>query len=232
MKIIKNTSLYDTKKLNSLFCLIHKQLAKYEGRLPHWSTLTVKLINRNGTYTIPQRDVSGKACVGKPSRFRRTDWHLRMSINKLADLEWIAQVFAHELMHSYGYHHHQYRKYPLEQHHLDEISKRFTRDDLLKPNALDEPKPRKKGISYKQKCKDLMKQFEWLVIERHNIEELREIEVYDDRDTCECYSMREVKDYHCTCDEVFDMRMDWRAENMNWCKAYENALLLILENDR
>jgi hypothetical protein len=77
-----------------------------------------------------------------------------------------------------------------------------------------------------------MKQFEWLVIERHNIEHLREIEVYDDRDTCECFAMRKVADYHCTCDEVFDMRMNWRAENANWCKAYENALLLILENDR
>ena len=70
-----------------------------------------------------------------------------------------------------------------------------------------------------------MKEFEWLNIRRHNIDELREIEVYDDRDTCLCY---EDKTVTCTCDEVFDMRMDWRVDGMNWKKAYANAMLLIL----
>jgi len=221
MKIIKNTSLYETKKLQSLFCLIHSQLAKYEGRLPQWKSLKIQVMDK-----VKGRHASGCAYRGKVYGNQPDMW---LSLNKETSLEVIAQLFAHELMHSYGYNHSQYRTDPLEPHHIDEIKRKFDKNDLLSPKAFHVPQ---KGISYKQKCKDLMKQFEWLVIERHNIEHLREIEVYDDRDTCECYSMREFKDYQCTCDEVFDMRMNWRADNMNWCKAYENALLLILENDR
>jgi len=220
MKIIKNTSLYDTKKLQSLFCLIHSQLAKYEGRLPQWKSLKIQVMDK-----VKGRHASGCAYRGKVYGNQPDMW---LSLNKETSLEVIAQLFAHELMHSYGYNHSQYRTDPLEPHHIDEIKRKFDKNDLLSPKAFHVPQK----CSYKQKCNDLMKQFEWLVIERHNIEHLREIEVYDDRDTCECYSMREFKDYQCTCDEVFDMRMNWRADNMNWCKAYENALLLILENDR
>ncbi len=43
MKIIKNTSLYDTKKLKGLFCFIHNLIAKDEGRLPRWSILKIKI---------------------------------------------------------------------------------------------------------------------------------------------------------------------------------------------
>ena len=224
MKIFKNTSLFDTRKLSALFGLIHKQLAHYEGRLPHWSTLRVKVITRNGRGK-PQRDVSGMACVGKPSIYRKWDWDIRMSINTFADMEWIAQVFAHELMHSYGYKHHQYRRYPLEEQHLTAITKEFGNSAaLLSDKAFHTPKKR---VSYKQKCKDLMKEFEWLSIERHPREEFREIEVNDDRDDCLCY---EDKNITCTCDRVFDMRMDYRAPDMNWKKAYESAMLLILRD--
>ena len=70
-----------------------------------------------------------------------------------------------------------------------------------------------------------MKEFEWLTIERTSNEFIREIEVNDDRDDCMCW---EDKNVICKCDEVFDMRMDYRARDMNWKKAYENAMLLIL----
>ena len=220
MKIIKNTSDYETKKLNSLFCLIHNQLAKFEGKLPHWSTLRVKVIRRNGRGKS-ERDVSGMACVGKPTIYRKKDWDIRMSINTLADLQWVAQVFAHELMHSYGYRHHQYTRYPLEENHLTAITKKFGNSTaLLSPKAFHVPKKR---ISYKQKCKDLEKQFQWLSINWHSNEFVKEIEVIDTRDDCLCYEDNSIK---CTCDEVFDSRMDWRT--VSWKKAYDNAMLHIL----
>ena len=214
MKIIKNTSLFETKKLKSLFCLVHSQLAKDEGRLPHWKSLKIQVMDK-----VQGRHASGCAYVGKV--YSRGEPDMWLSLNKETSLERIAQLFGHELMHSYGYHHNQFRKYPLEPHHIEEINKKFVKDELLSPKAFHVPK---KGISYKQKCKDLAEQFEWLVIERHSIEWLREIEVYDSRDDCLCYEDNSIK---CTCDSVFDMRMNWRADNMNWKKAYENAMLHI-----
>ena len=213
MNINKNTSLYDTKKLKGLFCHVHSQLAKYEGRLPHWSTLKVQVMDK-----VQGRHGSGCAYVGKV--ISRSEPDMWISINKEASLERIAQLFGHELMHSYGYRHNQFRRNPLEPAHINDINNKFVKDELLSPKAFHVPK---KGISYKQKCKDLTKQFEWLVIERHSNEWLQEIEVYDDRDEDE---------EGCTSDEIFDMRMGWRASGMNWKKAYDNALLLILENDK
>ena len=221
MKIIKNTSLYDTKKLKGLFCFIHNLIAKDEGRLPRWSILKIK-IKKSKSYA------SGWAFLGVSNYVNEKKPHMVLRIHQTASIADISQLFAHELMHSYGYDHHQFQDDPLQQDQLDKIKAKFNKDDLLSPKAFHVPK---KGVSYKQKCKDLTKEFEWLNIERHPREEFREIEVYDDRDTCECYEMREFEDYHCTCDQVFDMRMDWRAEDMNWKQAYENALLLILQNE-
>jgi len=217
MKIIKNTSLYDTKKLKSLFCFIHNLLAKDEGRLPQWATLTIEIKKHKHS-----KGYSGWAYLGKVYG-DGADMCLRMG--KDLSLNGLAQLFAHELMHSYGYDHQQFQTDPLYQGQLDKIKAKFNKDDLLSPKAFHVPK---KGVSYKQKCKDLMKEFEWLTIQRHPREEFREIEVNDDRDDCLCY---EDKNITCTCDRVFDMRMNWRADNMNWKQAYENALLLILQNE-
>ena len=43
MKIIKNTSKFDSKKLRSLFCFVHTLIAKdlRIGRLKHWDTLKI-----------------------------------------------------------------------------------------------------------------------------------------------------------------------------------------------
>jgi hypothetical protein len=132
----------------------------------------------------------------------------------------IAQLFAHELMHSYGYVHSQFQRDPLQADQLSSIKEKFTKDELLSPKAFHVPK---KGISYKQKCKDLMKEFEWLSIDWHSNEWLREIEVIDSRDDCLCYEDDSIE---CTCDEVFDMRMGWRVTS--WKRAYDHAMLHIL----
>ena len=217
MKIIKNTSLYDTKKLNALFCFIHNLIAKHEGRLRRWSMLKIQIKKHSRSY-------SGCADLGVPNYVNQKIPHMTLRMHKDLSLTDVAQLFAHELMHSYGYDHHQFQTDPLQQNQLDKIKAKFNKEDLLSPKAFHVPK---KGISYKQKCKDLMKEFEWLTIQRHPREEFREIEVNDDRDDCLCY---EDKNITCTCDRVFDMRMDYRAPDMNWKKAYESAMLLILRD--
>ena len=58
MKIIKNTSKYDTKKLRQLFCFIHFLIAKKEGRLKHWKHLKIAIRNSS-------RRNSGCAYIGQ-----------------------------------------------------------------------------------------------------------------------------------------------------------------------
>ena len=128
MKIIKNTSLFETRKLNSLFCHVHKQLAEYEGRLPHWKFLKIQVMNK-----VRGRRYSGCAYVGQV--YSRGEPDMWCSYNVVCTLEQIAQLFAHELMHSYGYHHYQYRDEPLDQHHIDEINSKFDINDFYKPKA-------------------------------------------------------------------------------------------------
>ena len=212
MKIIKNTSHYDTKKLKSMFCFIHSQLAKHEGRLPQWKSLQITCMKHKQLNSY-----SGWAYLGKVYG-EGADMHLRMGRD--ISIKANAQLFAHELMHSYGYTHSQFNTDPLTPEEVAQVEAKFTREDILSPKAFHVPK---KGISYKQKCYDLMKEFKWLSIDWHNNEWVREIEVIDNRDDCLCYEDDSV---NCTCDEVFDMRMEWRA--VSWKKAYNNAMLHIL----
>ena len=51
MKIIKNTTNLDNKKLQSLFSLVHNRIAKFEGRLKHWKSLQVQIQNRAYGYS-------------------------------------------------------------------------------------------------------------------------------------------------------------------------------------
>ena len=95
MKIIKNTSCCDSKKLQQLFCFIHSLIVKTEGRLKQWKRLKVQI--RNTT----KRD-SGCAYVGE---VWGEGWDMFLSLNKDRNLKSISDLFAHELMHSYGYRH-------------------------------------------------------------------------------------------------------------------------------
>ena len=203
MKIIKNTSLYDTKKLQSLFCLVHSQLAKYEGGLPHWKSLKIQVMDK-----VKGRHASGCAYVGKVYGNRPDMW---LSLNKETSLERIAQLFAHELLHSYGYRHSQFRTDPLEPHHIDEIKRKFAKDDLLSPKAFHVPQK----CSYKQKCNDLVRQYRWLSIEPMSPR------IYG-------HWMLELWDERCNYEDAYD----WRSEDLrcsSWKSAYETALELTSE---
>lgn len=95
MRIISNSTNLDSKKLQSLFSTVHNRLAKYEGRLGHWKSLKVAIENRAYGYR-------GLAYVGQGYKYHDWDIKIKCSKNKFI-LESIAQLFAHELMHSYGY---------------------------------------------------------------------------------------------------------------------------------
>jgi hypothetical protein len=95
MKIIKNTSKYDTKKLRQLFCFIHFLIAKKEGRLKHWKHLKIQIRNSG-------RRNSGCAYIGQVWGASRD---MFLSLHHNFRLDDVSDLFAHELMHSYGFHH-------------------------------------------------------------------------------------------------------------------------------
>lgn len=117
MRIIKNTSVYQTKKLKKLFGLVHYLIALREGRLPQWKQLRV--VVRNGRN-------SGRAFYPMWIGNNHTGWDMFLSLNSSPHINYlsrIAQLFAHELMHNYGYKHAQFRSDPLEPDQIDRIKR-------------------------------------------------------------------------------------------------------------
>ena len=110
MRIIKNTSVYQTRKLKNLFGMVHYLIAIREGRLRTWKQLRVLV--RNGRN-------SGHAYLSVGGSWREFD----MCVSVGTDLEGICQLFAHELMHNYGYHHRQFRRDPLDQDQIERIKR-------------------------------------------------------------------------------------------------------------
>ena len=136
MKIIKNTSKFDSKKLRSLFCFVHTLIAKdlRIGRLKHWDTLKIEIRHKSHGF-------SGRAYLGK---VYGNGWDMFLSLScysrnldeYLIDKEYYlketSQLFAHELMHSYGWKHHQFASYPLTKKELDKIQEKFGDVNFLK----------------------------------------------------------------------------------------------------
>lgn len=118
MKIIKNTSKCDTKTLMSLFAFIHNMIAKTEGKLSWWKSLRIQISSGHNT---------GHAYLGRT--FGKFHIHLSISPNDLLDL---SQLFAHELLHVYGFDHGQYPNDPLTRDQLNKINTRFADVSLLK----------------------------------------------------------------------------------------------------
>ena len=209
MKIIKNTSLFQTKKLNSLFCHVHNQLAQYEGRLPHWKSLKIQVMDK-----VKGRHASGCAYVGKVYGRGADMW---CSYNVDTSLERMAQLFAHELMHSYGYRHSQFRSNPLEPHHIEEINKKFNKDDFYKSNAIKIAKQRKKPKrDYYKACMKLQEEYSWLTFYvKPGYEHDQEIEVFDDRLDFEYF---------------YDDWLYYTDNTWTWRQAYNFAQVLIKGN--
>ena len=129
MKIIKNTTNLDNKKLQSLCSFIHKLIAKKEGRLKHWWSLKVEVENKSYGY-------SGRAYIGRvygPGR----DMILRVSQDTKENMtSKFSQLFAHELMHSYGYDHKGFRRDPLDEVQITQIKLKFGSQSFLRIEKL------------------------------------------------------------------------------------------------
>jgi len=115
MKIIKNTSEFDTVKLKTLFSHIHRDISKTEGKLRFWKTLKIQIWNKKSGW-------SGCAYVGK---YYGVKYDMHLSMSKNISLYDMAQLFAHELMHNYGYDHSQFRTDPLDEKQMQVIKDRF-----------------------------------------------------------------------------------------------------------
>lgn len=123
MKIIKNTSGFDTGKLRSLFSFIHRQVAKDEGKLSFWKTLNIQVQSKTTS------SFSGRAYLGK---YHSKKWDMFLSVADTIDLYDLSQLFAHELMHNYGYEHHQFPRRPLSKEQLDDIKANFDISEMKK----------------------------------------------------------------------------------------------------
>jgi len=146
-----------------------------------------------------------------------------LSMSRDLSLIQVAQLFAHELMHSYGYHHNQFNTDPLVQDQLDEINKKFNKNDLLVPHAMEvKTKTRQPRPCYWKLCDDLLEKHSWLEISEWQDE--RRFSVEDTREYGEDDSPYGVDDYIYT-------ELDYLAdETTTWCKAYKLALKLIKGN--
>jgi len=91
-----NSTRYDTRKLRTLVCAAHDDLAKAEGRLKCWPYLIVEFVYIRKEYTT--RSISGYAYY----------YHgpVRIRVPKDSfDVAYAAALIQHELLHVYGYGH-------------------------------------------------------------------------------------------------------------------------------
>lgn len=97
MMIAKNTSGYQTRAIRAVITLAHQHIRSYERvGAPMWSELRITVRGRKGGHTSGCAVIGGNwMCLTLP----RKDLTARR-------LLWIAY---HELMHSFGYTHRQYR---------------------------------------------------------------------------------------------------------------------------
>ena len=105
MKIVKNTSVFDTRALRSLICKTHAHMRKLERRsAPNWAGLRIAIRGKSHGW-------SGRAYHNGVSHWTTKyseRWGVFFSINeRMTTFEFAVAVY-HELMHTYGYNHSQY----------------------------------------------------------------------------------------------------------------------------
>ena len=109
MKIVKNTSKFDTKELKKLFTIVHNYIAKNHkgfGKLKGWDILSINIANK-----VKGRKHSGRAYVGFLDMLfglKNKGWNMFLSLNEFETIEQIIQLYAHELYHNYGLRHKDY----------------------------------------------------------------------------------------------------------------------------
>jgi len=210
MKIGKNTSHYDTKKLHSMFCFIHKQISKHEGKMPWWDDLNIHIRKKSSSY-------SGRAYLDKPWS---KEWGMFLSMATDISVEQIAQLFAHELMHNYGYRHHQFNRHPLTEQEVAEVEYKFSFESLLSESGKDyqaNVKKKKPSLDYYEACMDLQAEHSWLhfYVKTPGYNHDQNIEVTDERLDFEYF---------------YDDWLAYTDGTWTWCQAYNFAHVLIEGN--
>ncbi len=153
MKIIKNTTHYSTRELRRVICAVHKGMSKAEGKLPFWKRCKIAIGNsKRGKYSV-----SGYAFYHgrgyKPWDVFLGLPHEKCTVRTFADLVY------HELMHSYGYKHTQYRD--LTKAELNEMLGEEWCDQLI-PLAATVAKPKPEvSVVEKRYAALLKRQQQW-----------------------------------------------------------------------
>lgn len=137
MKIIKNTTRYETRTLRTLICRVHAHMKKLERRpAPNWPRLRIAIGNRSRAY-------SGRAYFHGNGRGWGSDWDVYLSLPPDADERGTGSLVYHELMHTYGYRHGAYNDIPDA-----ELAELFPENKPLGPPLKPKPKPKPKPVEY------------------------------------------------------------------------------------
>jgi hypothetical protein len=89
---VTNDTRYPTRELRKIFTEVHRRIAKYEGCLPQWKSIEVNVVYSR------KRHTSGWAY--------RSGYYTKLCIRRgIISVHSVAYLFAHEMMHLYGYGH-------------------------------------------------------------------------------------------------------------------------------
>lgn len=194
-----------------MFCFIHKQISKHEGKMPWWDDLNIHIRKKSSSY-------SGRAFLSNPYGYK--EWGMFLSIATDISVEQIAQVFAHELMHNYGYRHHQFNRYPLTEKEVAEVKNKFSFESLLSESGKNyqaNVKKKKPSLDYYEACMDLQAEHSWLhfYVKTPGYNHDQNIEVTDERLDLEYF---------------YDDWLAYTDGTWTWCQAYHFAHVLIEGN--
>ena len=193
-----------------MFCFIHKQISKHEGKMPWWDDLNIHIRKKSSSY-------SGRAYLDKPWS---KEWGMFLSMATDISVEQIAQLFAHELMHNYGYRHHQFNRHPLTEQEVAEVKNKFSFESLLSESGKDyqaNVKKKKPSLDYYEACMDLQAEHSWLhfYVKTPGYNHEQNIEVTDERLDLEYF---------------YDDWLAYTDGTWTWCQAYNFAHVLIEGN--
>lgn len=194
-----------------MFCFIHKQISKHEGKMPWWDDLNIHIRKKRSSF-------SGRAFLGNPLGYK--EWGMFLSMATDISVEQIAQLFAHELMHNYGYKHHQFNTHPLTQKEVAEVENKFSFESLLSESGKiyqADVKKKKPSLDYHEACMDLQAEHSWLsfYVKTPGYEHDMNIEVFDERLDFEYF---------------YDDWLPITDGTWSWCQAYKFAQVLITGN--
>ena len=193
-----------------MFCFIHKQISKHEGKMPWWDDLNIHIRKKSSSY-------SGRAFLNKPWS---KEWGMFLSMATDINVETIAQLFAHELMHNYGYRHHQFNRHPLTEKEVAEVENKFSFESLLSESGKNyqaNVKKKKPSLDYYEACMDLQAEHSWLhfYVKTPGYNHDQNIEVTDERLDFEYF---------------YDDWLAYTDGTWTWCQAYHFAHVLIEGN--